>query len=127
MEYIGGGTLMNQIVDKKGLNEHDALLVTRQMLSALAYCAERGILHRDLKPENILMTDDQPPIIKITDFGLARFLDADTPAASMTFCGTPDYLAPELIAGMLGQNSNRIVQYDDKVDMWGIGIIVFSM
>jgi len=75
-----------------------------------------NIVHRDLKPENLLYaTKDPGSIIKISDFGLARYTNNEV---MMTQCGTPAYVAPEIIAGQ---------GYDKMVDFWSIGVILFIM
>lgn len=75
-----------------------------------------GIVHRDLKPENLLYTSrDVGSIIKISDFGLARFQDDDV---MTTACGTPGYVAPEVLHGR---------GYGLEVDFWSIGVILYIM
>lgn len=74
------------------------------------------ISHRDLKPENLLYVSKEPgSIIKISDFGLARFINNEV---MMTLCGTPEYIAPEILKGD---------GYDCKVDFWSIGVILYIM
>jgi serine/threonine protein kinase len=85
------------------------------MLSAVAYCHVQNICHRDLKPENIMLERTKGKI-KIIDFGTAMSFN---PAVGMTtILGTPYYMAPEIF------NSNR---YDEKSDMWSVGVIMFVM
>ena len=102
------------------------------------YCHDRGIAHRDLKPENVLLTRDRPPIVKVADFGLAKVADSMTMLkvcysviavrhnadvfALQTMCGTPNYLAPEVV-----WDDVDTVGYSHLVDSWSIGIITFSM
>jgi len=93
--------------------------VTYQICDALAYCHSQMITHRDLKPENILLTSDVPPIVKVADFGLAKAVDSYTMLKTM--CGTPSYLAPEVVRQQLFEG------YDSQVDSWSIGVILFSM
>jgi calcium/calmodulin-dependent protein kinase I len=73
-----------------------------------------GVVHRDLKPENILLTGEQR-IVKITDFGFARYFDEDL---MRTSCGTPCFMAPEIL---------RRSGYSDKVDNWSIGVIAYVL
>ncbi|KAK7043163.1 hypothetical protein VNI00_008517 [Paramarasmius palmivorus] len=77
------------------------------------------VAHRDLKPENILLTKDVPPRVKVADFGLAKVADSMTMLKTM--CGTPAYLAPEVVRQTTDQG------YDNLVDSWSVGVIVFSM
>jgi len=75
-----------------------------------------GIAHRDLKPENLLYANKSPgSIIKISDFGLARFITEDI---MLTQCGTPGYVAPEIIEGL---------GYDKNIDYWSLGVILYIM
>ena len=75
-----------------------------------------GVVHRDLKPENLLYsTDDGEGIVKISDFGVARFYDDDV---MTTACGSPSYVAPEILAGG---------GYGLEVDYWSIGVIIYTM
>ena len=70
------------------------------IFDAINYCHERGIVHRDLKPENLLLTtkDVDQAIVKIADFGLARHIDTSQDILADTTCGTPGYVAPEILA-----------------------------
>ena len=85
------------------------------------YLHEKGISHRDLKPENILLCSrkEVETLIKITDFGLSKFVDGA--ALMKTFCGTPNYLAPEVL------RSNGDGKYTNKVDNWSLGVILYIM
>ena len=90
------------------------------MCDALSYVHSMGICHRDLKPENVLLTADEPPMVKVADFGLAKVIDSMTMLRTM--CGTPVYLAPEVV-NQTPDNEG----YDQVVDSWSVGVIVFSM
>ncbi|VDK82488.1 unnamed protein product, partial [Cylicostephanus goldi] len=86
-------------------------------IRVVRYLHERGITHRDIKPENILcMTKDDYTIVKLADFGLAKDADAST---MKTYCGTPNYMAPEMI-------ENEKVPYNPRVDMWSLGVVLFT-
>ncbi|KAH9949119.1 kinase-like domain-containing protein [Amylocystis lapponica] len=119
LEYISGGDLLEYILKKHGLAEPTAQHITYQICDALAYVHKSNITHRDLKPENVLLTNDDPPQVKVADFGLAKAVDSVTMLRTM--CGTPCYLAPEVVI----QNNNE--GYDNVVDSWSVGVIVFSM
>ncbi|KAI0058110.1 kinase-like protein [Artomyces pyxidatus] len=119
LELVDGGDLLDFILTRGGLDEPMAIHITRQICCAMAYIHGKGIAHRDLKPENVLMTKDDPPIAKVADFGLAKAVDSFTMLKTM--CGTPSYLAPEVV----NQSSNE--GYDHLVDSWSVGVIVFSM
>lgn len=88
------------------------------IFDALSYCHQLGIIHRDIKPENLLFTqrDFTQAIIKVSDFGLARFIDEETQAT--TTCGTPGYVAPEILEQK---------PYKDSCDNWSVGIVLFIL
>ncbi|KAF8893426.1 kinase-like domain-containing protein [Infundibulicybe gibba] len=119
LELISGGDLLDYIIKNNGISELDAKHITYQICDALAYIHARGIAHRDLKPENVLLTTDNPPMVKVADFGLAKVVDSLTMLRTM--CGTPAYLAPEVV-----KQENQ-EGYDNVVDSWSVGVIVFSM
>lgn len=120
LEFVDGGDLLEFILNHhNGLDEPMAIHITRQICEALAYIHGKGIAHRDLKPENVLLTSDNPPIVKVADFGLAKVVDSLT--FLKTMCGTPSYLAPEVVT----QSSDE--GYSHLVDSWSVGVIVFSM
>ena len=84
------------------------------MTLALGYLHEKGIAHRDMKLENVLV--DDKGYLKIIDYGLAKMLRDDQEATS--FCGTPEYLAPEMVAQ---------VGHDKTVDWWALGVLIYEM
>jgi len=115
MELVQGGELFDQIVSRGTYSEADAANIIRQILEAVAYMHDNGIAHRDLKPENLLCSGDEHNTIKVTDFGLSK----DFSSASLrTSCGTPDYVAPEVLKGQ---------PYDNTVDIWSIGVITYIL
>lgn len=85
-----------------------------QVASALAYCHSKHVLHRDLKPENILVTQDG--ILKLSDFGWS--VHTQTRNKRSTYCGTLDYLCPEIVDGN---------KYDESADIWGMGIFIYEL
>ena len=116
LELLAGGELFDRIVEKESYSEKEAAETIRPLVDALRYCHQLGIIHRDLKPENILyQTEEDTSIIKITDFGLARFVQNEL---ATTACGTPNYVAPEIIEGH---------GYGKEVDVWSIGVIIYIM
>ncbi|XP_059193162.1 serine/threonine-protein kinase ULK1a [Centropristis striata] len=122
MEYCNGGDLAEYLHSKGTLSEDTIRVFLQQMSQAMKVLQSKGILHRDLKPQNILLCHPEgrrsSPIntcIKIADFGFARHLQTNTMAA--TLCGSPMYMAPEVI---MSQN------YDAKADLWSIGTIVYQ-
>jgi len=116
MELMTGGELFDRIVEKESYSEKEAADTIRPVVDALRYCHSMGIAHRDLKPENLLYSSNDPDaIIKITDFGLAKVMNGDL---MTTACGTPGYVAPEIIEGK---------GYENSVDYWAIGVIIYVM
>ncbi|XP_078599628.1 serine/threonine-protein kinase Chk2-like isoform X1 [Branchiostoma floridae x Branchiostoma japonicum] len=118
LELVEGGELFDRVVSLGRFTEPVAKLLFYQMLVAVKYLHEQGITHRDLKPENVLLgSDEMETIIKVTDFGLSKFVGENS--LMKTLCGTPSYLAPEVLrtAGMGG--------YTKAVDCWSLGVILF--
>lgn len=114
LEYCPGGELFNLLQKRRRFTEEQTRFYAAQMVIALEYLHKRGIIYRDLKPENVLI--DSKGYIKITDFGLSRMNVKNNEAKSI--CGTPEYLAPEIIL-KLG--------YGKPVDWWTLGSIVYEM
>src|SRR5262245_851303 len=101
LEYVEGGSLQRKVAGA-AQPERPAAQLVATLARAVHYTHQRGILHRDLKPTNVLLTADGTP--KITDFGLAKVLDADSgPTRTEMFLGTPSYIAPEQAAGATGE------------------------
>jgi len=117
MELINGSELFDRIVDKGFYSERNAQVVVRQILEAVNYLHAKGIAHRDLKPENLLCSGTgEDEIVKIADFGLSKIQTEEE--RLMTSCGTPGYVAPEVLL---------CESYDQSVDMWGVGIITYIL
>ncbi|KAI0567834.1 Serine/threonine protein kinase [Gracilaria domingensis] len=122
LELVRGPELFELIANTpRGLPEPSARRYFQQLVEGVLYCHRRGVTHRDLKPENLLI-DRQSGKLKITDFGLSSMKGADTTSELLTTqCGTPHYIAPEII-------SRAIPAYDGrKVDAWACGIILFAL
>jgi len=118
-ELVEGGELFDRIVKKEYYSEEDACKVIKTIAEALQYCNSVGVVHRDLKPENILLvTDEDDSKIKIADFGFAKEINPEGEAELKTTCGTPGYVAPEIISGK---------RYHKEVDMWSLGVIAYIL
>ncbi|SCV01261.1 LAMI_0G10352g1_1 [Lachancea mirantina] len=112
MDYIEGGELFSLLRKSQRFPNPVAKFYAAEVVLALEYLHAHNIIYRDLKPENILL--DSNGHIKITDFGFAKEVDTVT----WTLCGTPDYIAPEVIATK---------PYNKSVDWWSLGILIFEM
>ncbi|KAG8086093.1 hypothetical protein GUJ93_ZPchr0010g10957 [Zizania palustris] len=117
MELVRGGELFSRVA-KGRLKEDTARRYFQQLISAVGFCHARGVFHRDLKPENLLV--DENGDLKVSDFGLSAVADQFHPDGLLhTFCGTPSYVAPEVLARR---------GYDGaKADIWSCGIILFVL
>jgi len=116
-ELISGGELFDRIVTKTCYNEKEARDVCKILFEAMNYCHDRNVAHRDLKPENLLLVSrDNNMQIKIADFGFAKKVSSEQ--CLLTQCGTPGYVAPEILRG---------VAYGTKADMWSLGVIVYIL
>lgn len=127
MELVPGGDLMDFVAANGAIGEDATQVITKQILEGIAYVHRLGISHRDLKPDNILIMQDDPIIVKITDFGLAKISDNAT--FMKTFCGTLAYVAPEVITGKydLQQSQNPGENYSNLVDIWSLGCLVYVL
>ena len=118
MEHVAGGDLMEYILTIKQVPELEAKIIVRDIVDAMEYLHSLGITHRDLKPDNILLhTQDNILHAKVADFGLAKVVDAGT--VLKTFCGTLNYLAPEVLVG------GGKAAYSHGVDRWALGVLVY--
>jgi len=117
LELVTGGELFDRVV-KGALPEAAAKSMFVQMLNSIAYLHGQGIVHRDLKPENILLKSEDSDIIKLSDFGLSRIIDDGS--FMKTICGTPQYVAPEIL------NAQK-EGYGKAVDLWSLGVILYVL
>ncbi|XP_067861184.1 calcium/calmodulin-dependent protein kinase type 1D [Heptranchias perlo] len=117
MQLVSGGELFDRIVEKGFYTEKDASTLIRQVLDAVQYLHKMSIVHRDLKPENLLyFSPDEESKIMISDFGLSKM--EGTGDVMSTACGTPGYVAPEVLAQK---------PYSKAVDCWSIGVISYIL
>jgi len=124
LDLLTGGTVLDRILELDYYGEREAASAVADVLNALQYLHDQNITHRDLKPENLLYASNDPddPLyntIKLVDFGLAK-LTENAKTALKTTCGTPYFLAPEII-------DNSTPTYGAEVDIWAMGVLVFFM
>ncbi|XP_010275897.1 PREDICTED: CBL-interacting serine/threonine-protein kinase 23-like isoform X4 [Nelumbo nucifera] len=118
LEFVNGGELFDKIASHGRLKEDEARKYFQQLINAVDYCHSRGVFHRDLKPENLLL--DANGVLKVSDFGLSAVSQQVREDGLLhTTCGTPNYVAPEVI-------NNK--GYDGaKADLWSCGVILFVL
>jgi serine/threonine protein kinase len=115
MDYYNGGSLFFHLRKSRKFSEKRARFYAAQLLMSMSHLHELNIAYRDLKLENILM--DDKGFIALTDFGLSKE-NVDVPDGAKTFCGTAEYIAPELLKGL---------PYGKAVDWWGFGTLLYEM
>ena len=115
IEYAAKGELFNYLVEKRRIQNREALQFFQQIVSGIEYCHRHRICHRDLKLENILL--DENHNIKIADFGMASLSVPNT--MLKTFCGSPHYASPEVVSN---EPYNGM-----KADIWSCGVILYSL
>jgi serine/threonine protein kinase len=112
-EYVCGGELFSLLRQVIRFDSETVRFYSSQLLLSVEFLHNKGIVYRDIKPENILI--DRKGYLKLTDFGFAKCLDGKT----YTMCGTPEYMAPEVI--MKGEG------YDETADWWSFGVLLYEM
>lgn len=116
MELCENYTLKNLLIHRKRLNETETKFYMYQLIDAVDYLHSQHIIHRDLKLENLFL--DRNMNIKIGDFGFAYQITQENQSKPKALCGTPNYIAPELL--------NKC-DYGFQIDIWSCGIIMYTM
>lgn len=116
LDYCSGGELFFHLGKVGQFVEERAKFYAAQITLALEYVHQRGVIYRDLKPENVLL--DQAGNVRLTDFGLSKEGISDHSSGANSFCGTPEYIAPEVL---LRQGHGR------AVDWWSLGALLYEM
>ena len=114
MDFVNGGELFTHLKKDSKFSERRAKFYTAQLILAIECLHKNEIIYRDLKPENVLL--DINGHIKLTDFGLSK--KTLTNRKTYSFCGTPEYLAPEIIQG---------IGHDRAADWWSLGALLYEM
>ncbi|KAJ8466715.1 hypothetical protein OPV22_029267 [Ensete ventricosum] len=121
LELAKGGELISRVHDQGRLSDDLTHRLFHQLLSAVAYSHSRGVFHRDLKPENLLLDDTGD--LKVSDFGFSAVSSFSEEYLLHTQCGTPAYVAPEILLSRKGTTG-----YDGaKADIWSCGVILFVL
>jgi len=115
MDYISGGDLAFHLEKKGKFAEKEVRFITAEIVLALEHLHSCGVVYRDLKLENILL--DKDGHVCLTDFGLSKELSSLTDTTT-TVCGTPTYLAPEVLLGR---------PYNGNIDWWSLGVVLFEL
>ncbi len=113
LEYAQNGSLYSLIKQENGFSENEAYKYFIQIVNAVYFLHQNNIIHRDIKPENILIGDNN--LLKLCDFGWAKELTMNNRS---TFCGTVEYMAPEIVGSG---------KYDCGVDIWSLGILLYEL
>lgn len=117
-ELLTGGELLEAVLKRGNYTEDEARLCFVQVLRGIEYLHSKNVVHRDLKLENLLLAQqDDISLVKIADFGLAKH----AVNGMQTICGTPQYVAPEVIVGQKGH------VYGPGVDMWSAGVVLYIL
>jgi len=119
MDLCTGGELFDRLCDNGSFYETDAAKIVSVILDATAYLHNLNVVHRDIKPENLLFKSKDPGSeLLIADFGLSKIMDPEKYDVLMTTCGTPGYMAPEVI---------RKIGHGKPVDLWSIGVLTYFL
>lgn len=115
MELMSGGDLMNYLEKHDQISEEELQWIGSECLAALRFLHNKKIVYRDIKLDNVMIATNGH--CRLLDFGMVKF-DVDESNKCMSFCGTPNYLAPEIIEGE---------PYDFKVDIWALGVMLWEL
>jgi len=119
LEYLPGGELLRKISRKKIIKDKYIRVIMKKILRGLAYMHNLGIMHRDLKFENLMLMNKKISSIRFIDFGLATFIDDENYIHKR--CGTPGFVAPEVIL------KGKTQDYNEKCDVFSAGVIFYIL
>jgi tRNA A-37 threonylcarbamoyl transferase component Bud32 len=118
MDFVAGGSLRERLRAAGTLAPGEAARLLAQVAAGLAEAHALGVVHRDVKPDNVLLHGDERPDVRLTDFGIARVLDAAGLTTPHAVIGTPHYMAPEIIGG--GEAT-------PAADVYALGVVLFEL
>jgi serine/threonine protein kinase len=126
MDLAEGGELFSEVRHRLPLPEDEAMDYIRELLEAINYLHQNGIVHRDIKLENVLMSGHT---LKLIDFGFSKVIGL--PRTLKSCCGSPHYIAPEILlasrSASEGALKTRSATYGREVDLWAVGVILFVL
>jgi len=126
MELAEGGDLFDKIEADSGVSEDIAHVYFTQLVNAVGYMHSRGVAHRDIKPENILLSADGD--LKLADFGMATLFEYHGKRKmAVTLCGSPPYVAPEVLTCSTHGGGKGIGYAADMADIWSCGVVLFVL
>lgn len=118
LDYVSGGELFTHLYKRDHFTEDEVRIFIAEIVIAIQQLHKLGIIYRDIKLENILLDSDGH--IVVTDFGLSKELTKESNGRSYSFCGTMEYMAPEVVRG--GNNG-----HDVSVDWWSVGVLCYEL
>ncbi|KAM5272581.1 ribosomal protein S6 kinase alpha-5 isoform 3-T3 [Ctenodactylus gundi] len=118
LDYINGGELFTHLSQRERFTEHEVQIYVGEIVLALEHLHKLGIIYRDIKLENILLDSDGHVVL--TDFGLSKEFVADETERAYSFCGTIEYMAPDIVRG--GDSG-----HDKAVDWWSLGVLMYEL
>ena len=126
MELAEGGDLFDKIEADSGVSEDIAHVYFTQLINAVSYMHSKGVGHRDIKPENILLSADGD--LKLADFGMATLFEYNGKRKlAVTLCGSPPYVAPEVLSCSTHDGSKGTGYCANMADIWSCGVVLFTL
>ena len=123
MSLAKGMVLVDFLQEKQKCTELETAIISHSILQGVSHLHSKKIVHRDLKLENIMFDGDTLRSVKILDYGFSKIMQRDSDVLS-TICGSPQYVAPEILSLSLGINEGG---YTTAVDAWSIGVIIYML